>query len=384
MYFCQIHTYRHAMHKQITITILTFLFTLTGKVYAQEHLYEDPSDICAADTGKLFLDVDALTLMRNAEFNMRYSKGFTVIGFRFSPTLRYIINERSSIRAGFTTTGIAGSSGLREIEPVMTIDYKPADWIQLTFGTLYGSLTHRLGEPMYDINRWIYHYKEDGIQIRTNTAIWESDTWLSWENFLEPWTADQEQFIIGSRHKLKLVDIGENGSLSIPAAFVGCHKGGSYTTLDTCIETIFNEMAGLTYSHSFNEKASFAVNLPAYFYQNLSPEPHTTFTEGWGIHPTISTKLISAKNSVSAELGYWHSHQYMSPTGSILYQSVSNFDEWHIRPYRNMATMTINYQHEFKRLILAADVQFYYDTDQKDMELAFGLYMRFKHTFKLL
>lgn len=382
MYFCQIHIPHRHMLKYIKIILLTTLLFSAIGTYAQEHLYEEPTTFLKSDTGSLFLDINAITFMRNAEFDMRYSKGFTVIGFRFAPNLRYIINERSSIRAGFTTTGIAGSSGLRDIEPILTIDYKPAPWIQLTFGTLYGSLTHNLGEPLYDINRWIYHYKEDGIQIITQKGIWESDTWLSWENFLEPWTADQEHFILGSRHSIRLCDIGENGSLFMPIAFIGEHKGGSYTTLDTCIESIFNEMSGFTYRHNFNN-STLTIDLPVFFYQNISPEPHTAFVEGWGVHPKAGIDIKMPGSKLTAQLGYWYGYQYLSHTGSILFQSVSNFDPWHIRPYRHMVTLTTNFQHEFKRLMLAADAQFYYDADQRDLELAIGVYMRFKQTFKL-
>ena len=370
------------MHKYIQITLLTYLLFTSMTTHAQEHLYELPTTFSKSDTGSLFLDIKAITFMRNAEFDMRYSKGFTVIGFRLSPNLRYIINERSSIRAGFTTTGIAGSSGLREIEPILTINYKPAPWLQLTFGTLYGSLTHQLGEPLYDINRWIYHYKEDGIQIMTHKGIWESDTWLSWENFLEPWTADQEHFILGSRHNIKLFDIGKNGSVSMPIAFIGSHKGGSYTTLDTCIESIFNEMSGFTYRHTF-DNSTMTIDLPAFFYQNISPEPHTTFVEGWGIHPKAGISVRNPGSNLSAQLGYWYGYQYIATAGNILFQSVSNFDPWHIRPYRNLVTLTMDFQHEFKRLLVAADAQFYYDTDQRDLELAIGVYMRFKQTFRL-
>lgn len=370
------------MHKYIQIILLTCFLLTTTKTYAQEHLYEQPTAFSKSDTGSLFFDINAITFMRNAEFDMRYSKGFTVIGFRFAPNLRYIINERSSIRAGFTTTGIAGSSGLREIEPILTIDYQPAPWLRLTFGTLYGSITHNMGEPLYDINRWIYHYKEDGIQILTHKGIWESDTWLSWENFLEPWTADQEHFILGSRHSIKLFDIGENGSVSMPIAFIGSHKGGSYTTLDTCIESLFNEMSGFSYSHTFGN-STLRIDLPVYFFQNISPEPHTAFVEGWGIHPKAGFGYRKPGRSLSAQLGYWYGNQYIAATGNILYQSVSNFDPWHIRPYRHLVTLTMDFQHEFKRLLLAADAQFYYDADQRDLELAIGVYMRFKQSFRL-
>ena len=370
------------MHKYIQIILLTCFLLTTTKTYAQEHLYEQPTAFSKSDTGSLFFDINAITFMRNAEFDMRYSKGFTVIGFRFAPNLRYIINERSSIRAGFTTTGIAGSSGLREIEPILTIDYQPATWLRLTFGTLYGSITHNMGEPLYDINRWIYHYKEDGIQILTHKGIWESDTWLSWENFLEPWTADQEHFILGSRHSIKLFNIGENGSVSMPIAFIGSHKGGSYTTLDTCIESLFNEMSGFSYSHTFGN-STLCIDLPVYFFQNISPEPHTAFVEGWGVHPKARFGYRKPGRSLSAQLGYWYGNQYIAATGNILYQSVSNFDPWHIRPYRHLVTLTMDFQHEFKRLLLAADAQFYYDADQHDLELAIGVYMRFKQSFRL-
>ncbi len=349
-----------------------------------------------SSTDRLAFDLDAVTFLRDAEFFLPYVKGYTACGFRFTPLLRYRANARTTLRGGVMLTGVAGTEGLWKAEPVFAIDYTPRPWITLTMGTIEGSTAHLLGEPMYDPERWFFDYKEDGLQLRTTTRRWRSDTWLNWEHFLEPWTPDQERFSLGSRHEW--VPLGEEQDrwyLSVPFSFLGSHRGGQFSTLDTCIETIFNEHLGIKAQLPVADRAVLRADMPFYFFQNKSPEPHTAFTHGWGCHP----QLIFGFSSQSAQswwqeplaaghrfelgVGYWYGHHYQSARGSYMYQSVSWFDTAFCAPERHMITVTADYEHEFEALTFVLDATAYYDPDCRKTDFVFGVILRLKQRFAI-
>lgn len=331
----------------------------------------------------LYLHISGDAFLRDAEYFLHESKGYTVSGFRLSPTLQYNLNERTLVRAGLRMTTVAGYEPFWELNPLLAIDYQATEWMRIVMGTLYGSTRHKLGAPMYDPERWFYDYQEDGLQILTHAKRWESDTWLNWENFLEAWTPDQERFTLGSRHSLDLYKSRADGHLLIDAAFVGCHRGGQFSTLDTCIETLFNENIGLRWESRCLNGDYARISIPFYFFQNASPHPYTTYLDGWGIHPTIGLRASNPRHALSTEIGYWYGSHYISPRGSYLFQSVSWFDPSFASPTRKMITAQVAYAHHFKGLTLNLGTQFYYDLDEKALDFAIGLTMGFRESFKL-
>ena len=134
----------------------------------------------------LSLDVDANGFFLDAEYATPFAKGYSVAGFRLSPTLVYGINERAQLSVGLNASAFAGLDSLYRLRPTLSLLYKPTRWLTLVAGTLYGSHTHRLDAPVYDPSRWIFNYQEDGLQILTRTNRWCSDTWLDWTHYLTP------------------------------------------------------------------------------------------------------------------------------------------------------------------------------------------------------
>jgi hypothetical protein len=67
------------------------------------------------------------------------------------------------------------------------------------------------------------------------------DTWLHWEDLLEPWQPKQERFSLGSSHLLILGEGLCHGrmTVSLPLSFLGSHRGGQFSSLDTCIQSLF-------------------------------------------------------------------------------------------------------------------------------------------------
>lgn len=333
------------------------------------------------------LGVDVTTFMRDAEFSLPYTRGYTALGYFVQPYASRKLNQVAELTLGMLLTGAAGYDGIHSWHPVVSFNYRPSDRLQITMGTINGGLAHGLYEPMYDRERWIYDHQEEGMQIRWWGESLHSDVWINWEDLLEPWQPKQERFTMGMSNDLTLLQT-KTCKVSIPFSFLGSHRGGQFTALDTCIQSLFSESVALRLS--LHRSASYSVDLPVFFYQDISPTKCLAFDNGWGFWPQMSASVpmnISAwKNGEQIKMpmhlilqgGYWHGHQYIAPRGSYLFQSVS----WHkpsfVAPDREMATARIALDwHHGERFHVGLDSEFYYDLKESSLDIVFGLYMRY-------
>lgn len=333
--------------------------------------------------------VSATGFFRDAEYFMPFTKGYTMSGFRIAPTLKYISPDKEfRMKVGAMLTEVAGMYGFWKIEPILSMEYWPSWHFGLVLGTLYRSDQHYLNAPLYDPERYYIDYKEDGLQVMIKTSRFASDTWINWEHFLKPWTPDQERFTLGSNNQLTLYSSNKL-QIDVPMVFMGSHRGGQFTTLDTCIETLFNEQVGLQFAIPHTE-----LGVSGYFFQNASPTPHTAYTQGWGIYPTAHyqfelKKLRNGTGFLGLTLGYWYGNQFQSARGSWLYQSVSWHNPDFVQPIRRMITAKLSIgqminqtkNKAFPRWDFCAEA--FYDIDLKKTDFALGLKMQLNYSKKV-
>ena len=54
-----------------------------------------------------------------------------------------------------------------------------------------------------------------------------SDTWLHWEELLEPWQMTQERFTLGSSNVMEVWN-SDRAVLSVPFSFLDTHRGFAF------------------------------------------------------------------------------------------------------------------------------------------------------------
>ena len=384
----------------------------------------------------LSLLVDAEGFFYDAEYGTPFAKGYTVCGFRLSPTLLYDINERAQLRLGFNAMMFAGLDSLYMLRPTMTLLYKPTPWLTLVAGTLLNgerrtengeretlhpyTLTplHQLPAPVIDPARHIFNYQEDGIQILTDTRIWNSETWLDWTHYLVPWTPDQELFTMGSRHEFVLLHFAYQNRDSatpstlfsrhfiafLPVHFMASHRGGEVKTIDTNTVTTFNEKVGLRFEYSFKHKEKsinfFALDLPLYFYHLDNKVDHggkafyPSISYCWSrLNPNSQFSIFNSQFSIFTSLGFWHGDHYFSAMGSPLFWSINNYSIQHI-PFqistqasnpdlRNLLTYTLSIEHTFKDIALGLKMDAIHDIDLKTNDFIFSFFLNYNGLFKI-
>ena len=353
-----------------------------------------------AEKQTLLFIPNVTTFVRDAEYFLPYTKGYSALGFFMQPTLTYNHDERLSLSVGLHLLGIAGDhKKLREVSPIVRILYKPNKIIKIVGGTLLSDrLTgHGLYQPMYDYDRLFYANKEDGLQLFARTKHWESEMWCNWEDFIvidSPW---QEKFTFGWVNKLRFKK--GHHVFEIPIHLMMNHRGGQIDAVqDTCIETLANVAAGLEYNKRFNH-GGMGAKLPFFGFSNRSNEQHihTHFKKGWGIYPQLfinrywekSTSSvengyevikIQHEHSVYGNIGYWYGDGFVSGRGSYLFQSRSYFDDVFERRYRHMLTAEAAYELNF---VLRTRFQAYYDLDERSVDYAVTLALMFDRVFKI-
>ena len=299
-------------------------------------LLDRPQPCPAADSGGQWVwKADLTTFLRDAEFSLPYTRGYTAIGFFLNPTVSRRIGTKGRAEVGLHLSTAAGYDGLHTWQPLVRLEYTPSSHCRIVMGTLYGNLSHGFYEPMLDRERYIYAHQEEGIQILADIPAlrWHTDTYLHWENLLEPWQEDQERFTLGSNNEVVPLDIAWGNSrlqVTIPMAFLGSHRGGQFSALDTCIQSLLTESVGLRTALTLGKRHTVTLHAPWFFYQDISPTSWMAYNRGRGFWPQISYDYHKTGQWHGAIcVGYWQGNQYIAPRGSYLFQSIS----WHQPTY---------------------------------------------------
>ena len=342
--------------------------------------------------------VDAEAFFRNAEYFLPYTRGYTATGFFLRPYAVRQVGSHARLLLGAHLAGVAGADGLRQWKPLARLEYSPHPNLRLIMGSLYGNLSHGLLEAVFDRERYVYDRQEEGVQLLMafpmGRCLLRSDVWLHWEELLEPWQPAQERFTLGMSNHLRLAGWeSPSGAaawgVAVPWSFLGCHRGGQFSALDTCVQSLFNETVGLRLSCVARGRFAVLVDLPLLFYQDVSPQKCLPFDRGWACWPQAACDVALSRGRrpsrwlggwrARLHLGYWYGSRFVAPRGSYLFQSVSWHDAQFVAPEREMMTGRVALENRVGRWALGVDAQFYIDRrveGPEDMDVAYGLYMR--------
>ncbi len=332
----------------------------------------------------LYFSPEITTFARDAEYFLPYTEGYTALGFHFNPSITYRANKALEANIGVHLTGIAGDhTKIREVAPIVRLQYTPAEWISFVGGSLFGNLCHNLYEPMYGFDRYYRDNQEMGLQIFAHTKHWNTEVWCNWEDFIEIDSDWQEKFTFGWVNNFKITPFRDTTTrFEIPLHLMMNHRGGQINTLpDTCLETLANIAAGLAFQFE-TARTQTRMEVPFFLFSNRSNEEHihTHFKDGWGVYPQVTVQNNHPKHHWSATIGYWHGQGFIAGRGSYLFQSRSYFDDNFERKYRDMATLKATY---CLNKILGFEAQAYYDFSEPGIDYSFGIYLFFDRDFKI-
>ncbi len=363
------------------VLIILYPKVVTGQL--NNDFFADNYTIQDDDSSRIKFGIEAFGFLKNNEFTTDIVPGYTLFGYQFKPYFSYYPSSRIRLDAGAFFLKDFGEKNFQEIRPVFVIKYQKSGF-SLLFGSLEGGLSHRLIEPIYDIERVINKRIEDGVQIKYTKNKIFFDTWLEWVNMIEFGDREQEEFNAGISFNYQLIK-KNNLILEIPVQLLANHLGGEIDRSPELSRTMYNAAIGFGLEFPMkNDNFLQTVRTDTYFTGYFSTDTPDTFPfrDGNGLFMNVSGTFRWFDIMIS----YWHGDQFYSPNGTPIYQSVSfvynenNYTE--IR--RDLIFIRLLFEHNFNHgLTLAFRFEPLYDFNTNRFDHIEGLYLRYRTDFTL-
>ncbi len=241
--------------------------------------------------------------------------GFTAIGDFATLQLRYAVSSTVSLYGGaFFAIPFGGADTIRQIRPVLTLNYQPVDGVNLLAGTIQPR--HPFHDAVFDDLRYFVRPVEQGFQFLVNQKYYQQDLFFNW--YQENTHQNNERFDIGYIGKAKF------GPLRLNAQLHWDHAGGEIPFPDFRTISAQNNMVW-----AGGPELAFASPLGR---DGLIHEVGAAFTFlGDRDEPNQRTPVLTSKGHAHEIRGWinvagfrlsaarWKSSNFVTSTGDIFY-----------------------------------------------------------------
>lgn len=365
--------------KHSGLSILLLLICVSVFAQINNKAFEQRMTVSQADSGKLFLGINFLGFGKNNEWFDTIVDGYTLFGYQFNPYLSYHLAKNVRLDAGVYAQKDFGNNDYSDISPTLSLKITKHNF-SFIFGTLEGSVHHRLIEPLYDFERVLNNRLENGLQLLLMEDDFFADMWIDWQNMIYFNDTEPERFTFGISADKTL--FRNNGfRIGLPIQFVVSHQGGQIDTVNNPVITAYNGATGLTLEV---ESAGFvsAWGLKSYLTIYNTPSDQLPYKEGRGvfINPYVTTKF-----GLTLMGSYWRANKFLTVQGSDLYPSINEKYPTRVDEKRDLFMLRLLYDVKITNgLILTARAEPFYDTYAGTLEYSYGIYLNFSDRFFLL
>lgn len=362
-------------------TLLLSLFLLPHFVFSQLNnaSFDQRMLIQPADSGRLFFGLNFMGFGKNNEYFDTTVEGYTLMGYQVNPYLSYHIDPHVRLDAGVFAQKDFGNEDFSEVIPTLSLKVTNGNF-GFVFGTLEGSLNHRLIEPLYDFERVLKNRMENGIQMLWMRDDLFLDAWVDWQNMIYMNDTEQERFTAGVSFNKTLFK-KDNFHFDLPVQIVADHQGGQIDSNNGPVITRFNAAIGFTAETKTSGFIS-AWGIKPYFVASSSSYDLAPFKDGHGffINPYVETKI-----GLTVMASYWNGDQFLSIQGGQLYPSISDNYPTRVDELRELVMLRFLYDVKLTDgLMLTARAEPFYDTFAQALEYSYGFYLSFSDRFFLL
>ena len=359
----------------VKILILFFIqitiFVSSTSAQSYNSIFLSDTKINTLDSNKIFFNFDNTNFIKDNEYFNKIVEGYTLIGLFTNQKFTYFPSKNIKIEGGAHLLKYSGLNKFTQIKPIFTFQYQLND-LSLILGTIYGTLNHKMPEPIFSFENYFTNNVENGIQILINKSYLKSDTWLNWEQFILPSDTIQEKSTFGSSNLLFLSDTSNNIIITIPLQLLITHRGGQSNIINSNIQTIVNGDIGFKIKDRILSKNIKSIELNNYFiiFYNNSPIIATHFDKGTATY----SHLIIKTNKLIYTAGYWYAHHFMAPLGDPIYQLISKKNIFKTKPKKQLLTSRIIYHTSlYKGVDFGLRTEFFYDLIAGRFDYALGL-----------
>jgi hypothetical protein len=304
----------------------------------------------------------------------KWIEGYTLIGYFIQPELVYSPTDRITISAGTYMLKYSGRNTFTKVIPVFSTTLKLAENTTLIMGTLTGSDSHKLFDPVFNRERLYTNYNEEGFQLTGNYKKIFNDTYVSWENFIFPGDTTREIINFGESFRYNFPVIAGFIHPSVPVQVQFKHFGGQISNYPEHMETYFNLSAGLACNFDIagGRYGEAGFELLRFINREFPGRPPSGITSG---HASW-IKAHYRYKGISFGASYWKAHDFFAPNGNPVYGSVKDHSSDYVVPDREIINNTLYidlFPEKFLKLFLGAET--YYDVKMKNIDYAFTLHL---------
>ncbi len=354
-----------------SILIILILFTQT--VFSQEDYDINKNDSSKINT--VYFVFDNNNFLKNNEYFNRFNRGETILGYYIIPQIKYIPLKNLKINAGVFMLNFAGKDKLYKFSPYFRFNYNITNNLNLVMGNIFGSIHHKLIEPLFSNDLYLKHNNEAGLQFLYTTKRFFSDLWCDWEYFSDDQDTAREKMTIGNSTKYTLVN-SDKFKISALYQMVLSHKGGQINRY-SYVKSVFNTAEGLEFKTNFS-KINIGVSGFYLTYNDFSPDSKYLYSYGWANYNNVFLTYDNFKITS----GIWYSNHFIPAKGDYFFSSKSSFYKNYYEPERNLISAKIEYNKSItKGFYINIAYEGYYDNINYTYDYFYSLYLIFKREF---
>lgn len=372
------------MKKAVLFVCILFFTVSVSHAQIDYKIFKDSSTFDDVDTGKLSLQIDNLNYLRNYEYFGNIPLSYTLLGYQLIPQINYHLNSFFSIKAGIMLRRENGLPGFVSIDPILTAKYQKKG-LSLIIGTLEGALNHRYIEPIYGVEGIISDRLEQGVQLLINKKKLWLDWFIDWEKAIIINSPYREELVSGASARIEVIN-NRKLMVQLPLQFLLAHKGGQISTSADPVETLLNTAFGASFTFKTNSSSFLkAVKTEHYFvyYKDLSETKRQLYNGGTGWYSNL---IFKSKWNIDLDLRYWKGNEFFGPRAGVasLYNSISQKIAGFGEKERQLFFASFIYDKQlFKNLYIDFRLEPYYDINNRFIEYAYSVFLRFKKDFVL-
>jgi len=330
-------------------------------------------------TGKprqLRLNIDADLFLVNNEFTT-LMKGYSLPGFRLTPTLSYTPSKNVKIEGGAYMMHYWGadeypngnylsipeyapghsSKGMHMLPFLRAVATAPCG-VTFVLGNIYGSESHRLLPQLYSPELELTADPEAGLQILYSRPWADFDLWADWRTFIYNNSPYRENFFVGLSALFKYNSPDSKVHFYSPLQALIEHRGGEIDTDEIPgVSTMVNAAAGMGARFNIAPEGLRYVQIEADFLGSFQQAGKAwPYDNGTAWHAHADADLWGVK----ASLGYYSAHKFMPLLGMPLWGVASTKYPGMLLDDPQTVTLSISYAYTFTPgFSISADAQVY-------------------------
>lgn len=351
---------------------------LLGVEYPKSYLTQN--NVFLSDSNALYFNFHNTNFLWNNEFFNDVVEGYTLIGYHITPSFEYHFSENIKVEAGVHLLQYSGLDKFSEAVPIYRATYHKNDFA-FVMGSLYGTINHKLPNPISNFENYLTNNIENGVQAIWNKDRFNLDIWLDWQNFIFIDDSTQEKLVSGISAETTFLK-SNSWELSTPAYAMIMHRGGQIDTSQANMLTAMNYGLGLQVKKHFNYRFLNSVQAKFQFlgFTDNSPTVESIYKSGNGY---LSELRLTYKESY-LQFGHWYADRFLSLQGHPIYQTESVKGSEFNTLQRNLFTSKLNYsQNIYRGIYLGVIAETFYDLYEGNFDFTTGISLVIKQSFFL-